>query len=226
MADVNWDAPSVMSYAAGDPKGGTNFFAPLTDALKPTRQQTQQPGQPLNISPQGPGGPSWFDRLRGFLAGTNPPTPGVVNPNPPSPTDMGGGPDPGSIDDFASRFYYTPRQAGGPVGPPALQGGAGQGMPGYAGRLMNVAGSAPMSVQAPMLPGGMPPGAPMPAAIPPGMPPGAPGMPPGAPNMGAPMPGTPMPGAPAGGFPMAQNLMNRFGGNVPPGYTGGGLPWG
>ena len=130
MADVNWDAPSVMSYAAGDPKGGTNFFAPLTDALKPTRQQTQQPGQPLNISPQGPGGPSWFDRLRGVLAGTNPPTPGVVNPNPPSPTDMGGGPDPGSIDDFASRFYYTPRQAGGPVGPPALQGGAGQGMPG------------------------------------------------------------------------------------------------
>ena len=226
MADVNWDAPSVMSYAAGDPKGGTNFFAPLTDALKPTRQQTQQPGQPLNISPQGPGGPSWFDRLRGFLAGTNPPTPGVVNPNPPSPTDMGGGPDPGSIDDFASRFYYTPRQAGGPVGPPALQGGAGQGMPGYAGRLMNVAGSAPMSVQAPMLPGGMPPGAPMPAAIPPGMPPGAPGMPPGAPNMGAPMPGTPMPGAPAGGFPMAQNLMSRFGGNVPPGYTGGGPPWG
>ena len=222
MADVNWDAPSVMSYAAGDPKGGTNFFAPLTDALKPTRQQTQQPGQPLNISPQGPGGPSFFDRLRGFFAGTNPPTPGVVNPNPPVSTWEN------DIDNPDSPWNRSlvGRQAGGPVGPPALQGGAGQGMPGYAGRLMNVAGSAPMSVQAPMLPGGMPPGAPMPAAIPPGMPPGAPGMPPGAPNMAAPMPGTPMPGAPAGGFPMAQNLMSRFGGNVPPGYTGGGPPWG
>ena len=224
MADVNWSAPSV-NYSAGTPINLGDLFR--QQQQRQQQQQPQQPSnQPLDISPQGPGGPSFFDRLRGFLAGTNPPTPGVVNPNPPSPTDMGGGPDPGSIDDFASRFYYTPRQAGGPVGPPALQGGAGQGMPGYAGRLMNVAGSAPMSVQAPMLPGGMPPGAPMPAAIPPGMPPGAPGMPPGAPNMGAPMPGTPMPGAPAGGFPMAQNLMSRFGGNVPPGYTGGGPPWG
>ena len=222
MADgIDWGVGPV-NYAAATPQ--RIDWSALTG--KQQQQQRRQPGQPLDISPQGPGGPSWFDRLRGFLAGTNPPTPGVVNPNPPSPTDMGGGPDPGSIDDFASRFYYTPRQAGGPVGPPALQGGAGQGMPGYAGRLMNVAGSAPMSVQAPMLPGGMPPGAPMPAAIPPGMPPGAPGMPPGAPNMAAPMPGTPMPGAPAGGFPMAQNLMSRFGGNVPPGYTGGGPPWG
>jgi hypothetical protein len=115
MADVNWDAPSV-NYSAGVPK--PIDWSPLTNALKQRQQQQRQPGQPLDISPQGPGGPSFFDRLRGFLAGTNPPTPGVVNPNPPSPTDMGGGPDPGSIDDFASRFYYAPRQAGGPVAPP------------------------------------------------------------------------------------------------------------
>jgi hypothetical protein len=88
MADVNWDAPSVLSYSAGDPKGGTNFFAPLTDALKAEREP-QKPGQPLR--------PSFFDRMRKFLSTPTGPTPGspddyalrYPNPNPPVPTDIG-----------------------------------------------------------------------------------------------------------------------------------------
>jgi hypothetical protein len=72
------------------------------------QQQRRQSGEPLDISPQGPGGPSWLDRLRAYLSPATPtgPAPGspddyalrYPNPNPPVSTDVGEGPTPMSYE--------------------------------------------------------------------------------------------------------------------------------
>jgi hypothetical protein len=199
-------------------------------------QPGQQPGQPLNISPTGPAGPGWTDRLRALLGGAPAPQTAPLPNPPPYP---GGGPTPGSVDDvtgrvyfnpepmnppvygglddFASRFYYEPRQGGGPV-MPADQGN-------NASRL---AGFMPTGIMplAPGTPAGIMPQPGTPA----GIMPQAPGTP--ANPFMPPAPG----GAPAGFMPqvppqtqMANGLMQRFGpgfgtfnSNPPPGYTSGG----
>jgi hypothetical protein len=101
---IDWGVGGV-DYGTAAPQGIN--WSPLTNALKQRQQgQQRQPGQPLNISPAGPGGPSYMDRLRDFLSGTVS-RPTGPNPNPPVPTDIGEGPSPGygGVDDFASRFY-------------------------------------------------------------------------------------------------------------------------
>jgi hypothetical protein len=243
MADgINWGVadPGSAGYGAAAPKDISSLLATLGQPQQQQRQGQgqQQPGAPLNISPKGPGGPSWFDRLRDYFSGGNT-GPAPVNPNPPSPTDVGGGPTPGSVDDFTSRFYYTPRQAGGPVGPsnvvaPNVFAGGGQGVPGYAGRLVNAMGAAPSGVAPQFQPPPMPPAGAMPMNMapggmpPPGMPPGAPGMPPGGPAGMPPGagPGMPPPGTPVNAqrFPMAAPMLNRF--QPPPGYMAGAGPAG
>jgi hypothetical protein len=165
MADgIDWGVGPV-NYAAATPQ--RIDWSALTG--KQQQQQRRQPGQPLDISPQGPGGPSYVDRLRYWLSGMSP-QPAVANPNPPVSTPVGEpgpGPTPSpastvaptaltpeTMDDYLLRRYGTvgsdywapgpsgwePRQAGGPVAPiPYVQ--AGGGVPGYAGRLMNPMGS-------------------------------------------------------------------------------------
>jgi hypothetical protein len=118
MADgIDWGVGPV-NYGAGAPK--PIDWSPLTDALKDRQQQqqnqqrqfAQQQSDPATWIPAPREQPSYMDRLRDFLQGTAQGQ-APANPNPPVSTDTGV--PPGTIDDFTSRFYYTPRQAGGPV---------------------------------------------------------------------------------------------------------------
>jgi hypothetical protein len=138
MADgIDWGVGPV-NYAAGTPQ--RIDWSALTG--KPQQQQRRQPGQPLDISPTGPGGPSYVDRLRYWLSGMSP-QPTAPNPNPPVSTpvgEAGPGPTPSpaptvltpeTMDEYLLRRYGTvgsdywapgpsgwePRQAGGPVAP-------------------------------------------------------------------------------------------------------------
>jgi hypothetical protein len=243
MADgINWGVadPGSAGYGAAAPKDISSLLATLGQGQQKQQPQQgqQQPGQPLNISPQGPGGPSWFDRLRDYFSGGNT-GPAPANPNPPA--------DAGTPPSWYNSIYgpadYTPRQGGGPVGPgignvvaPNVFAGGGQGVPGYAGRLANVMGAAPSGVAPQFQPPPMPPAGAMPPpmnmapgpGMPPGMPPGGPGMPPGAPPGMPPGvgPGMPPPGSPvnAARFPMAAPMLNRF--QPPPGYMAGAGPAG
>jgi hypothetical protein len=149
MADVDWGAPSSLSYGAGAPQ--RIDWSALT---KDDRSKDKK--QPLGQQQ----GPSWLDRLREFLLPATPtgPVPGspddyalrYPNPNPPVPTDIGTpglGPTPspaptvltpptqrdltaGTLDDYILKHYGTsplasgyPYMAPGPAGWETRQAG-------------------------------------------------------------------------------------------------------
>jgi hypothetical protein len=214
MSDI-WGVGPV-NYAAATP---VPIQIPGAGRQSGQQQQPGTPGAPLNISPSGPGGPSWFDRIRNFLGGSPAPQSAPL-PNPPVSTPVGEpgtGPTP-SPDNTPPSWWnsiygpgdYLPRQGGGPVAPPSnfIPAGGIGGVPGYAGGVMNAMGApsgAPMA--APVIPG-----PPSPAAL--------------SAISNMPQAGTPLPAPPAGAFPAANaargygaGLFNRF---PPPGYTAGG----